>query len=232
MQHYLLSLPPLLLLQLLLPSQLLLAAAALSLDLRKAAAPTVAAALGARTAAFDAEDGEEAIRLGAAAYSQLLKESSEEGAASSCWQQVSEQLLLLQQQTHEDACSSRGEAFRELIALTRMRCIYARSGRPFPGPAEGCYLFPHEVPLDWIGVSHVLPFLSHGCLSLRCCLRYPFAYFLVMPASHGKEQAPCNKQARSCLDSPHSLILLPFFGILDFPQVCTDKLAPLKVLLQ
>ncbi|CDJ66738.1 hypothetical protein, conserved [Eimeria necatrix] len=181
MQHYLLSLPPLLLLQLLLPSQLLLAAAALSLDLRKAAAPTVAAALGARTAAFDAEDGEEAIRLGAAAYSQLLKESSEEGAASSCWQQVSEQLLLLQQQTHEDACSSRGEAFRELIALTRMRCIYARSGRPFPGPAEGCYLFPHEVPLDWIGLhgqagtakgaAAVDAAVSHPCVKLNSVLQ-------------------------------------------------------------
>ncbi|XP_026190980.1 uncharacterized protein LOC113146797 [Cyclospora cayetanensis] len=97
-----------------------------------------------------AEDGEDVIRRGAAAYTQLMKESLEKGSATSCWQQVSEQLMLLQHQTHEDACSSKGEAFRELIALTRMRCIYTRSGRPFPGPKDGCFLFPHEVPQDWI----------------------------------------------------------------------------------
>ncbi|KAL8429117.1 hypothetical protein Efla_003170 [Eimeria flavescens] len=95
-------------------------------------------------------DGEDAIRRGAAAYSQLLRESTETDDARGCWQHVAEQLLLLQHQTHEDACSVRGEAFRELIALTRMRCIYTRSHRSFPGPQDGCYLFPEEVPEEWL----------------------------------------------------------------------------------
>lgn len=96
------------------------------------------------------DDGGEALRRGAAAYTQLLKESFEDGEDRGCWQQVGEQLQLLQHQTHEDACSDRGEPLRELIALTRVKCIYTRSRRPFPGPDEGCYLFPHEVPGDWL----------------------------------------------------------------------------------
>ncbi|KAL8432535.1 hypothetical protein ACSSS7_004532 [Eimeria intestinalis] len=97
-------------------------------------------------------DGHEATRRGAAAYTQLMRESLDTGEAQGCWRHVAEQLLLLQHQTHEDACSARGEAFRELIALTRMRCIYTRSHRPFPGPKEGCYLFPEEVPNQWLKV--------------------------------------------------------------------------------
>ena len=112
---------------------------------------TAAAGPGGAAAATGSTEEEEVVRRGAAAYSQLLRESLQEGAASSCWQQVSEQLLLLQQETLEDACSSKGEPFRELIALTRMQCIYTRSERPFPGPSEGCYLFPYEVPTSWLG---------------------------------------------------------------------------------
>lgn len=142
----------------------------------------IAAAIAAGAATINAansRDEEEVVRRGAAAYNQLLRESVEEGAASGCWQQVSEQLLLLQQQTIEDACSSKGEPFRELIALTRMRCIYIRSGRLFPGPAEGCYLFPHEVPASWmhtnVGVDGGAvardASLSHPCLQLNEVLR-------------------------------------------------------------
>lgn len=135
----------------------------------------IAAAIAAGAATINAansRDEEEVVRRGAAAYNQLLRESVEEGAASGCWQQVSEQLLLLQQQTIEDACSSKGEPFRELIALTRMRCIYIRSGRLFPGPAEGCYLFPHEVPASWMRpcllclVAVLCVFLPFSCVTI------------------------------------------------------------------
>ena len=131
---------------------LLVAVAALSVisATLHAAAAAAAHREATRAAELAAGDGEEAIRRGAAAYAQLMKESLETGEVRSCWQQVGEQLQLLQHQTHEDACSSRGEAFRELIALTRMRCIYSRSHRPFPGPKEGCYIFPHEVPEEWL----------------------------------------------------------------------------------
>ncbi|KAL8272878.1 hypothetical protein Esti_003187 [Eimeria stiedai] len=126
------------------------------LPLSAAAALWVAAAIQqlmwieAVATAGEALDGHDAIRRGAAAYTQLMRESLDTGEAQGCWQHVAEQLLLLQHQTHEDACSVRGEAFRELIALTRMRCIYTRSHRPFPGPKEGCYLFPEEVPNEWL----------------------------------------------------------------------------------
>ncbi|KAL8445949.1 hypothetical protein Emag_004914 [Eimeria magna] len=126
------------------------------LPLSAAAALMVAAAtqqlmwIAALATAGETLDGHDAIQRGAAAYTQLMRESSSTGEAQGCWQHVAEQLLLLQHQTHEDACSARGEAFRELIALTRMRCIYTRSHRPFPGPKEGCYLFPEEVPKEWL----------------------------------------------------------------------------------
>ncbi|KAL8453891.1 hypothetical protein Emed_000602 [Eimeria media] len=126
------------------------------LPLSAAAALVVAAAtqqlmwIAALATAGEALDGHEAIQRGAAAYTQLMRESLDTGEAQGCWQHVAEQLMLLQHLTHEDACSARGEAFRELIALTRMRCIYTRSHRPFPGPKEGCYLFPEEVPKEWL----------------------------------------------------------------------------------
>lgn len=98
------------------------------------------------------KSAEVSLREGAVAYEQLQREASDGllGKGRSCWQQVQQMLHLLQQQTHQDACSSQGEPFRELIALTRVRCIYSRSNRRFPSPDEGCFVAPNEVPSDWI----------------------------------------------------------------------------------
>lgn len=138
----------------LLPAAGALAVAAAALHFLSKTAVTAATRVGPPEI-VEIVEGDEAVQRGAAAYKQLMKESMENGKSHGCWQHVAEQLLLLQQQTHEDACSTRGEAFRELIALTRLKCIYTRSNRPFPGPEEGCYLFPHEVPQEWLSASGI-----------------------------------------------------------------------------
>lgn len=95
------------------------------------------------------------VEKGRTAYELLRREADESSSASfgpvgSCWSEVLRQIHLLQQIPTEQACSNIGEASREYVALMRVKCLYARTGRTFPLPAQGCYLMPDEVPVPWL----------------------------------------------------------------------------------
>ncbi|PHJ20203.1 transmembrane protein [Cystoisospora suis] len=95
------------------------------------------------------------VEKGRTAYEMLQREADDSsspsfGPVGSCWSEVLRQIHLLQQIPTEQACSSIGEASREYVALMRVKCLYARTGRSFPLPAQGCYLMPDEVPASWL----------------------------------------------------------------------------------
>nr|PUA90583.1 putative transmembrane protein [Toxoplasma gondii TgCATBr9] len=95
---------------------------------------------------------------GRAEFEALWKDAEEilggsrSGALKSCWAAVLKEINLLQSLPSEQACSSLGEASREYIALLRARCIYTRTGRPFPSAQNGCYLLPDDVPVTWLAL--------------------------------------------------------------------------------
>ncbi|KFG64524.1 hypothetical protein TGRUB_247270A, partial [Toxoplasma gondii RUB] len=99
-----------------------------------------------------------AAAKGRAEFEALWKDAEEilggsrSGALKSCWAAVLKEINLLQSLPSEQACSSLGEASREYIALLRTRCIYTRTGRPFPSAQNGCYLLPDDVPVTWLAL--------------------------------------------------------------------------------
>ncbi|KEP65554.1 UNVERIFIED_CONTAM: hypothetical protein HHA_247270 [Hammondia hammondi] len=99
-----------------------------------------------------------AAAKGRAEFEALWKDAEEilggsrSGVLKSCWAAVLKEINLLQSLPSEQACSSLGEASREYIALLRARCIYTRTGRPFPSAQNGCYLLPDDVPVTWLAL--------------------------------------------------------------------------------
>ncbi|CBZ55952.1 conserved hypothetical protein [Neospora caninum Liverpool] len=98
------------------------------------------------------------VAKGRVAYEALQRDAEEtlgqskSGALKSCWAAVLKEINRLQSLPSEQACSSLGEASREYIALLRARCIYTRTGRPFPTAENGCYLLPEDVPQSWLAL--------------------------------------------------------------------------------